>query len=337
MNLFMMGASLLLISALPTGMHSSSSNERTWVNHAGGEGPGQGKHIVLIAGDEEYRSEEALPQLAKILSKHHGFETTVLFSTNEEGEIDPEDQGRILGLHQLEDADMMVLFTRFRRLPDEDMKYIVDFVESGKPLLGIRTATHAFNYEKDSASPYASWTWNKNGGFGREVLGETWVNHHGHHGRESTAGVVPVAARAHPILRGVEGVWGPTDVYGIRDLPEDSFVLLEGAVLDGMSPESTPVQNSKNEPRMPISWLRNRPMPDGGRQRIICTTIGAAPDFESEGLRRFFVNSCYWAVGLEESIPERGLVELVGVYEPSMFGFGTYRKGILPASHSTLE
>ena len=340
MNLLLIGATLLISSVLPATERSAHPTEERWVSHAGGEGPGAGKHIVLIAGDEEYRSEEALPQLAKILSKHHGFRCTVLFSTNEAGEIDPEDRGRLLGLEHLDDADMMVLFTRFRRLPDADMKHIVDFVNSGKPVLGIRTATHAFAYENDSESPYARWTWNDKewpGGFGRQILGETWVSHHGHHGQESTAGVIPVAARAHPILRGVEGVWGPTDVYGIRSLPEDAFVLLEGSVLGGMTAEAAPVDGPKNDPRMPVSWLRNRPLENGGRQRIVCTTIGAAIDFNSAGLRRFFVNSCYWGVGLEDRIPAESRVDIVGTYEPSMFGFGAHKRGVRPADHAGLE
>lgn len=331
------GACLLsLLSMSP----ESAPQDVTWVNHPAREGPGASKHIVLVAGDEEYRSEEALPQLAKILTKHHGFRTTVLFSTNEEGEIDPDARGRILGLEQLKEADMMVIFTRFRRLPDEDMKHIVDFVESGKPLLGIRTATHAFNYEKDSESPYAHWTFNDGewrGGFGKQVLGETWVSHHGHHGQESTAGITAVAARAHPIMRGVKDVWGPTDVYGIRDLPEDAFVLLEGSVLAGMTPDAPPVDGPKNSPRHPIAWLRNRPLEDGTRQRVVCTTIGAAIDFDSAGMRRFFVNSCYWLVGLEDQIPAESKVDVVGKFEPTMFGFGSFVKGIRPADHATID
>ena len=235
---------------------------------------------------------------------------------------------------------MIFTSTRFRRLPDADMKHIVDFVESGRPLLGIRTATHAFAYEQDSGSPYAHWTWNHGewkGGFGKQVLGETWVNHHGHHGQESTAGVVAVAARAHPILRGVEGVWGPTDVYGIRSLPEDAFVLLEGSVLAGMTPDSAPLTGAKNRPRHPIAWLRNRELPSGARQRIVCTTIGAAVDFESAGLRRFFVNACYWAVGLETEIPAESVVDVVGKFEPTMFGFGGFVKGVRPADHASLD
>ena len=325
-------------SAFPAfGQDAEPADPVTWVEYAGSKGLGSGKHIVLIAGDEEYRSEEALPQLARILSVRHGFRCTVLFSTNEKGEIDPNASGCIKGLEALEIADLMVLFTRFRRLPDADMKHIVDYVEAGKPLIGIRTATHAFAYEDGSESPYARWHWSNKewpGGFGRQILGETWVNHHGHHGQESTAGVIPEAAKSHPILRGVEGVWGPTDVYGIRELPEDATVLLEGSVLAGMEPTSPPVEGAKNSPRIPIMWTRARSMDDGAKQRIVASTIGAAVDLESEGLRRAFVNSCYWAMGLEERIPERSDVDIVGEYEPTMFGFGKFRVGVLPADHS---
>ena len=211
------------------------------VGGPGGEGPGRGLNIVLVAGDEEYRSEEALPQLARILSVHHGFRSSVLFSQNDQGEIDPDNRQNIPGLHLIADADLVVLFLRFRRLSDKDMAYIVKYVESGKPLLGLRTSTHAFAYEDESTSLYASWSWNNSkwpGGFGRQILGETWVRHHGHHGHESTRGVIPEAVKDHPILRGVIDVWGPTDVYGIRDLPEDATVLLEGSVRDGMTPEA---------------------------------------------------------------------------------------------------
>ncbi|MFT7486773.1 MAG: putative heme-binding domain-containing protein, partial [Candidatus Paceibacteria bacterium] len=98
----------------------SSAPEDPWIVFEGGDGPGKGKHVVLIAGDEEYRSEEALPMLARILSQRHGFRCTVLFSTDKEnGEINPEEQTYIPGIEVLDDADMMVCFLRFRELPDE--------------------------------------------------------------------------------------------------------------------------------------------------------------------------------------------------------------------------
>ena len=100
----------------------------------------------MVSGDEEYRSEQALPQLAKILSVRHGFECTVLFAIDaKNGTINPEQRDNIPGLEALDRADLMVIFTRFRDLPDAQMKHIVDYVESGRPIVALRTATHAFD------------------------------------------------------------------------------------------------------------------------------------------------------------------------------------------------
>src|SRR5947209_11267872 len=88
-------------------------------------GSGKGRNVVLVSGDDEYRSEEALPQLARILSKRHGFRCTVLFAIDPKtGEINPQVNNNIPGLEALKTADLMVIFTRFRNLPDEQMKYV---------------------------------------------------------------------------------------------------------------------------------------------------------------------------------------------------------------------
>lgn len=297
---------------------------------AAGTGPGAGKHVVLVAGDEEYRSEEALPMLARVLAERHGFRCTVSFSTDPaSGAIDPTASTSQPGLAALDTADLLVLFTRFREWPDADMAHFVRYVESGKPIVGIRTATHAFHYERDPRSPYARYDWRSEswpGGFGRQVLGETWVNHHGGHGTQSTRGLIEPAQAAHPILRGVRDVWGPTDVYGIRDLPADALVLVRGQVLEGMASDSKPVVGPQNDPMMPLVWLRERALEGGGRQRIVCSTIGASVDLASEDLRRLFVNAAYWCVGLDT--PERADVEPVRPYAPTPFGFGTHRQGV---------
>ncbi len=126
-----------------------------WIQFEGGHGVGNGKRVVFISGDEEYRSEEGLPQLAKIWSQRHGFQCTVLFAINPKtGEINPDESSNIPGLEALAKADLMVIAARFRALPDDQMKYIVDYVEAGKPVIGMRTATHAFNYPGDSKSAY---------------------------------------------------------------------------------------------------------------------------------------------------------------------------------------
>lgn len=302
--------------------------------YQGGIGAGLGRHIVLVGGDEEYRSEEALPQLARILATQHGFRCTVLFSIDPAtGDIDPDQRGSIPGLAVLDKADLLVLFTRFRRLPDEDMKHVVDYVEAGKPVIGIRTATHAFAYEAESKSPYARWSWDSKewpGGFGKQVLGETWVTHHGSHGKESTRGIVPEAMKSLPILRGVSDVWGPTDVYGIRDLPTDATVILEGAILAGMQASDAPVADARNAPRMPIAWIRERPLGEGRKQRIACSTIGSSQDLLSRDLRRLYVNLSYWAVGLEDRIVAEPRADVVGTFAPTPFGFGAFRRGVKP-------
>lgn len=305
------------------------------VVYDGKNGPGKGKHVVFVTGDEEYRSEEGMPMLAKILAVRHGFKCTVLFAINPgDGTIDPNNQTNLAGLETLESADMMFLFARFREPPDEQMKYIVDFVNSGKPILGLRTATHAFAFDRHKQSRFAKYDWRSPewpGGFGQQVLGETWLSHHGVHGKESTRGIINDKLEHHPILKGVEDIWGPTDVYSVVHLPQDAEVLVYGQVLEGMKPTDKPVSGVKNNPMMPLIWVRSYTGQTGKTARVICSTIGAAVDLESEGLRRLLVNACYWALSLEDRIPARSNVDTVGDYKPSFFGFGQFKKGLKPS------
>ncbi len=308
---------------------------KDWVVYEGKEGPGKGKHIVFIAGDEEYRSEEGLPMLARILAARHGFNCTVLFSINPaDGTIDPNNQTNIAGMETLKTADLLVIQLRFRELPDERMKFFVDYFNAGKPILAIRTATHAFQYSRNKQSPYAKFDWQSKewpGGFGQQVLGETWVSHHGSHGKESTRGVLNRQFKDHPILRGVEDIWGPTDVYGIVHLPKDAQVLVYGQVLEGMKPTDKPVAGPKNDPMMPLIWIRDYTGEGGKSSRIFCSTIGAAVDLESEGLRRLFVNAIYWGLRMEGRIPAKASVDYVGEYRPTIFAPNKFKRGVKPS------
>lgn len=308
------------------------------VVYEGGEGPGKGRHVVLVSGDEEYRSEEALPQLGKILARHHGFKCTVLFPIDpKDGTINPN-VSNIPGLEALDSADLLVVFLRFRDLPDEQMKHLVDYIESGRPIVGIRTATHAFNTK---SATYGKYTWtNKDPayeqGFGRQVLGETWISHHGQHGSQSTRGIVAEGQAGHPILRGIKDgdIWGPSDVYGVRlPLPGDSQPLVLGQVLTGMKADDPPAAGKVNDPMMPIAWTKSYTGTAGKQARVFTSTIGAANDLVAEGTRRLLVNACYWAVGLEEQIPEKSNVALVGDYQPSNFKFNGAKLGIRPQDH----
>jgi type 1 glutamine amidotransferase len=306
-----------------------------WLVIKGSDGPGKGRQVVLVSGDEEYRSEEALPQLAKILSRRHGFDCTVLFAIDNDGVIEPTRTDHIAGLQALRAADLMVIMTRFRDLPDEEMKQIVNYVDSGRPIIGLRTATHAFNLKGRGVYALYSWTSKEwDGGFGRQVLGETWIDHHGHHGKQSTRGIIAPEAREHPILRGIKDgeIWGPTDVYRVRlPLPGDSKPLVLGQVLAGMSPTDKPVSGEQNDPMMPVAWVKSFTGKSGKPARVFTTTMGASQDLWSEGTRRLLVNACYWAVGIEEKIPEKSDVTIVGAFNPLPFGFGAYKKLIRPS------
>jgi len=306
--------------------------------------------IVLISGDEEYRSEEALPQLARILACRNGFTCTVLFAIDPaSGEINPDVRTNIPGLEALASADLMIIATRFRDLPDEQMAMIDDYVKSGRPIIGLRTATHAFNMSAESAYQHYSWNFASehhpewNGGFGRHILGETWVAHHGDHGKQSTHGIVPDSAHEHSIARGLHGEsgtppWGPTDVYRVGlPMVEGVTPIVLGQVLDGMTEDAAASTTDKNSPMMPVAWARV--MKNSGNvhgRRVFTTTMGAATDLLGAGTRTMLVNATYWALGLGDEIPEGGCAsDLVGEYTPTDFGFGGSVKGTRPEQIET--
>lgn len=298
----------------------------------GGSGPGKGKHIVLISGDQEYRSEEAIPQLARMLNKHHGFKCTILFTVDpKDGTVNPN-INNVPGLEALKTADLMVIFTRFLNLPDDQMQHVADYVAAGKPVVGLRTSTHAFN-GIPAKSPHAKFNngsgvkgWE--GGFGKVVLGEQWVNHHGAHGREGTRGIVAKGQEKHPILKGIDAgaIFGTTDVYTVKlPLPGDSVPLVLGEVTETLKPDSKALVGKKNDPMMPVAWTKTY-KGDGDQNeakvgRVFTTTMGASEDLQWEGTRRLIVNGCFWAAGLEAAIPAKTNVELVGEFKPTRFYF----------------
>src|SRR5262245_36020893 len=261
---------------------------KDWVVYEGKRGPGNGKHIVFLTGDEEYRSEDGLPQLAKILAERHGFKCTVLFAVNPQtGEIDPNNQNNIPGIEALDSADCVVMLWRFRELPDDKMKHFVDYYLAGKPIIALRTSTHAFQYSKNKQSDYAKYSYNSKdwpGGFGKQVLGETWVSHWGRHKQEATGGVIDARAKGHPILRGADDIFGDTDVYEAHP-PADAQVLVWGQVLKGMNPSDPPAdykkktangtEQSVNDPMQPVVWLRNYKNEAGKTNKILTTTLGS--------------------------------------------------------------
>lgn len=329
---------LFLFLALSFSLQNCFAQQNNWIHYTPEKGQDKGKKIVLISGDEEYRSEESLPMLAKILTQKHGFETVVLFSINpSNNQIDPEFQKNIPGIENLENADLMIIATRFRELPDAQMKFVDNYLKAGKPVIGLRTATHAFNFSKESKSPYkhygfgtAEGEWK--GGFGGLVLGETWINHHGDHGKEGALGLInglEVNAK-NPILLGVGDIWVPSDVYGINNNLRNAHILVFGQPTLGMTADS-PVNKKKTI--MPVAWTKDYQLPGGKKGKAFTTTMGASIDLLDQNLRRLIVNATYWAVGLENEIKADFNVDPIGNYKPIMFGFGTHIKGKYPKDY----
>ena len=303
------------------------------------------KHVVLLSGDEEYRSEESLPMLAKILSQRHGFKCTVLFALDADGTINPDNQNSLPGAEALDNADLIIMGLRFRAWPDAQMKHFADAYLRGVPLIALRTSTHAFNFP--AGSKWESYTWNTKsapwpGGFGKNVLGETWVTHWGKHKVEATRGVIEPSARNDPLLRGVTNVFCNSDIYEAYP-PADAKILLRGLILKGMNATDAPAEYRKpratdkqeqlvNNPAMPVAWTRVHRNEAGKQNKILTTTLGAATDLENEDLRRLVVNGVYWGLGLD--VPAKADVRLVDPYKPLMYGFRGYRVGLKPSDYA---
>lgn len=328
-----MKSRLLSIFLLLFSLPSFCQESVTYLQYEGQEGPGKGKHIVLVAGDDEYRSEESMPMLAKILSMRYGFKTTVLFPIEPAtGNIVPNYQNNIPGLEHLATADLMIMLIRFRELPDEQSRHIENFLKAGKPIIGLRTSTHAFAYQKNPDSPFAKWHWmskaeNWERGFGQRIFGETWVNHHGVHGKEGTRAIPDGLDQIidHPILRGVKDVWGPSDVYGIKHLPAEANVLLYGLSTAALSSES-PIVYEKSV--MPVAWTKPYQIEGGKAGMAFASTMGASLDFQNEDLRRLVINASFWLLEMPDAISPDMSMDIVGEYKPTMFGFDTFRKGL---------
>jgi putative membrane-bound dehydrogenase-like protein len=301
----------------------------------GTEGPGKGKHIVFLAGDHEYRSEESMPELARILAKHHGFKCTVLFNIDPaSGEI-VAGNSNMPGMKALDSADLAVVFLRFQNFPSEQMKHFDDYLRRGGPVVGLRTSTHAFKmnakdafskYSFDSKAPdYAL-------GFGHQVLGQTWVGHYGTNHVQSTRITIKDDKKSHPILTGVKDIW--VQAGGYVGKPIDGEVLTMAQPLNGMTPDSVA---DSTKPPMPSEWTRTYKSESGKIGRVFTTLYGTPEDLLNDGYRRMLVNGCYWALGMEASIKPDSNIAFVGPFNPNTFSNEGYARGIKPEMYAGFE
>lgn len=307
-----------------------------WLTYSGGDGPGKGKRVVLIAADQEYRSEQSMPMMAKILSTHHGFDCVVLFGVNEKGEVDPTmpvypEKGKPLkehhipGLEHLASADLVIFFPRLLTLPMAERELIVKYIDSGRPFIAIRTGNHGFH----AALPYR--INGKQVRWGEDVLGGTFLEHHGRWHADSTRGLIVPELKDHPILTGVSDIWGNSDVYRTykrgASLPADCTALVWGQPLMGRKPDDAP--NRELEP-LPVAWFKFWQTSSGKRARVFHSTMGSAHDLQSPGLRRLIINAVYWGMGMESAITPTRSVEIVGTYKPLESGFNYEELGVVP-------
>ncbi len=235
-------------------------------------------HVVFVTGDHEYSSEDTMPLIAAELVQRYGMRATVLKAhPNENAEEN------IPGLEALKDADLAVLFLRWRRLPAGQVAHLRSYLDAGKPIVAFRTTTHAFNYPKGHELE----KWNA---FAADYLGAPpgWGNGHTHYGHKSSTDVSIIPASANdPILIGVENSFHVRSwLYHVLPNypPADANRLLVGRAVD---PEK------KGAVDNPVAWTwKNKA---GGR--VFMTTLGHPEDFQVESVQRLVFNGIQWALG----------------------------------------
>ncbi len=237
---------------------------------------GAAKRVVLMIGEDEYKTWETLPAFAEQELTPRGYAVRVIHS-------DPADKHNFPGLIEaLKDADLLVVSVRRRSPPREQLDAIRRHLEAGKSLIGIRTASHAFavrgaDQEALASHPdRAEWT-----EFDREVLGG---NYTGHHGEGPSTNVLPApdAPLDHPIRVGLAGGgWSSVaSLYRTGPLSPDAQTLLLGLI--------------PGQPIQPLAWTR---LYGDRRARIFYTSLGHESDFADSAFRQLLVNAVAW--GLE--------------------------------------
>ncbi|RXZ79694.1 hypothetical protein EBB07_21835 [Paenibacillaceae bacterium] len=252
----------------------------------------QDYHIVFVSGEDEYESERTLPHLAAELEREHGARTTVLTASP-----NPVVRDNIPGLEALRSADLAVFYLRFRELPREQFALIQEYLAAGKPVVGLRTSTHAFQYP--AGHELAEW----NDRFGIEVLGAPWIQHFGH--SSSTDVSVAWGAEGHPVLTGVPTRFACRSwLYQVLPYPpKDAEILLSGHTVN---PENNGWSYTEDTPRIqPVAWTRRH----AGGGAVFMTTMGHPEDFELPAFRRLLTNGIYWAMGIEQRIADIPLQE----------------------------
>lgn len=238
-------------------------------------------HVVFVVGEGEYQSQATMPALAERLEESFGWRTTMLLDE----ELHAGEDNHVEGLDALEEADLLVLYLRFRQWPEEDLEALQAYVDRGGAIAAFRTSTHAFAYDRDDERA----GYNR---FGADVLGAPWIFHYGHD--SATAVSTPEGALGSKLLRGVDEAFSVRSwTYHVRPEhpPADAEVLLLGTPVVPESRQRQPGPEAVN----PVAWTRIHP----GGGRVFMTTMGHPEDFRVESFRTLLGNGMHWALGLE--------------------------------------
>lgn len=247
--------------------------------------------VVFVTGDHEYSSEETMPLIAAELEKNYGFRTIVLKS-----HPDYASEENIPGLEALEEADLAVFYLRWRRLPADQIKYIDDYLQSGRPVMGFRTSTHAFNYP----TGHALEKWNAFGEFALGGPGGWGAGGHTHYGHLSTTDVSVVKEQSeHQILNGVEPTFHVRSwlYHVLPDYPlKNATPLLLGTAVN---PDKEAIAN-------PVAWIWQNP----AGARVFTTTLGHPEDFNEESMQRLVINAIHWSLAMPGPENWAGKIEM---------------------------
>ncbi len=248
--------------------------------------------IVFVCGDHEYSGENTLPIIANELEKNYGFRTKVLKSYP-----DQNSEKNIPGLEVLKEADLVVFFLRWRQLPKEQLDLIEAYLKTGKPIIGFRTSTHAFNFPKGHPSEH----WNAFGEFALNAPpGWGGKAAHTHYGHLSTTDVFGIEATSkHPILRGINPNFHvPSWLYRVLpDYPtKGSEWLLMGK---SVNPDKEAIDN-------PVAWVGT----NSYGAKIFTTTLGHPEDFASESFQHLIINAIHFQTGKKVPKKWKGKIDI---------------------------
>lgn len=243
------------------------------------------RKVAMLIGDDEYKTEISLPAFVKSDLEPLGFDVTIVHA-------DSQDKNSFPGMAEaIKNADVVLVSARRRLPPKADLDALREHLAAGKPIVGIRTACHAWclRTEKDNAAAAASGrgVWPE---FDPEVFGGHYTNHYGN--GPKTVVTVAVGAQDHPILRGIDvtQLLGNGSLYKVKPLTETTTPLLLGTI--------------PNEQPEPIAWTN---LAGPKKARVFNTTFGHIEDFQEPAFRKLLVNALFWA--LEQPYPEGENVE----------------------------